>query len=328
VLPLKRRLGESLANRAYTGRAGAHVVGAIGEVRIAELPARDTPFVGATVRDTRLRERTGVNVVGLWARGRLRPAYPDAHVDANSVVVVAGTGSQIAALNALLPDPGVQHTPRALIIGAGTVGRAAAQAIRPKGVHVAAIDRDPRALATLASDVDVAVEGDAADRACLERAGFDDTDAVLLTTNDDAVNIFLALYCRRLKPDLRLVSRITHERNVEAIHRAGVDFVLSYTSLGTETIISLLHARETVLLGEGVELFALPVPRALAGQRLGTSGIGSRTGLSVVALRQSDRLLTELGADTVLTDGGELLMLGSVDQRRTFAEVFEGPTSR
>ena len=49
------------------------------------------------------------------------------------------------------------------------------------------------------------------------------------------MNIYLAVYCRRLKPDLRIVSRITHERNVEAIHRAGADFVLSYTSLGAET---------------------------------------------------------------------------------------------
>src|SRR5688572_3533679 len=38
VLPLKRRLGESLANRAHTGRAGAHVIGTIRDVRIAEIP--------------------------------------------------------------------------------------------------------------------------------------------------------------------------------------------------------------------------------------------------------------------------------------------------
>ena len=53
--------------------------------------------------------------------------------------------------------------------------------------------------------------------------------SVLLTTNDDAMNIYLAIYCRRLNPGLRIVSRITHERNVEAIHRAGADFVLQRT---------------------------------------------------------------------------------------------------
>jgi Trk K+ transport system NAD-binding subunit len=215
-----------------------------------------------------------------------------------------------------------------LIIGAGTVGRAAALALRRKGVTVAAIDRNAAALATLAGDVDLAVTGNAADRHCLAEAGLHETESVLLTTNTDAVNIFLALFCRRLKPDLRLVSRITHERNVEAIHRAGADFVLSYTSLAIDAVMSLLNDRESVLLGEGVEMFALPVPTGLAGQTLGGSGIGSRTGLSVVAVRQAGRLLTELSADTILPEAGELLMLGSVDQRRTFADLFEAPAAR
>jgi Trk K+ transport system NAD-binding subunit len=124
VLPLKRRLGESLASRACTGRAGAHVVGVVGGVQIAELPARDTPLVGLTLRQTRLRERTGVNVVGFWARGRLQSSVPDAAVDPGSVLVLAGTAVQITALNGLLAaPPGDEATPRVLIIGAGTVGR-------------------------------------------------------------------------------------------------------------------------------------------------------------------------------------------------------------
>ena len=34
-------------------------------LQIAELPARDTPFAGKHVRDTRLRQQTGLSVVGL-----------------------------------------------------------------------------------------------------------------------------------------------------------------------------------------------------------------------------------------------------------------------
>jgi voltage-gated potassium channel Kch len=73
--------------------------------------------------------------------------------------------------------------------------------------------------------------GDASDRRLLERAGIDRASSVLLTTNDDGVNIYLTVFCRRLNPSLRIVSRVTHERNLEAIHRAGADFVLSYTTL-------------------------------------------------------------------------------------------------
>jgi voltage-gated potassium channel len=146
---------------------------------------------------------------------------------------------------------------------------------------------------------------------------------VLLTTNDDAMNIYLAVYCRKLNPDLRIVSRITHERNVEAIHRAGADFVLSYTSLGVDSIMSLVNGDATVMLGEGVRLFEVRVPPSLAGQPLSKTGIGSRTGLSVVAIEEKQIVTTQLTSETLLPEGGTLLMLGNDDQRRQFAEAFE-----
>ena len=90
------------------------------------------------------------------------------------------------------------------------------------------------------------------------------------------MNIYLAVYCRRLNAQLRIVSRITHERNLEAIHRAGADFVLSYTTLGIEAVMSLLRGYPPVLLGEGVELFSVPVPASLAGRLLRTRASARR----------------------------------------------------
>jgi voltage-gated potassium channel len=321
VLPLKRQLGESLANRADVGRAEAHIIGSFRSVQIAELPARDTFFAGSRVRDTRLRQRAGLSVVGLWERGRLQPAFPDTSIRPDSVVVVAGTAAQISALNALLARDGTVAP--VLVIGAGKVGQAAARSLKRKGVAVYALDRDVKALQALAPDLDAVFEGDAADRETIQRAGIDRVASVLLTTNDDAMNVYLAVYCRKLNADLRIVSRITHERNVEAIHRAGADFVLSYTTLGVETIMSLVSGDAAVMLGEGVRLFEVRVPRSLAGLPLSETGIGSRTGLSVVAMADGNALSSQLTADTVLPKDGTLLMLGIASQRQRFAEAFE-----
>lgn len=71
-----------------------------------------------------------------------------------------------------------------------------------------------------------------------------------------------------------------------------------------------------------IDFFAVPVPSSLAGQPLHEPGIGSRTGLTVVALQHGDRLTTPLTSETILPKGAELLMLGSDEQRATFAEVF------
>jgi K+/H+ antiporter YhaU regulatory subunit KhtT len=59
------------------------------------------------------------------------------------------------------------------------------------------------------------------------------------------------------------------------------------------------------------------------GQPRLKTGIGSRTGLSVVAIQDRDVLTTQLTAETMLPEGGTLLMLGNSEQRQQFAEAFE-----
>tara|TARA_B100000315_G_scaffold229612_1_gene239341 strand:- start:106 stop:1431 length:1326 start_codon:yes stop_codon:yes gene_type:complete len=322
VLPLKVRLGEYLANRISAGQGTADVMGTFEGLQIAEFSARNTPLAGLTVRDTRLRERTGLNVVGVWHRGRLMPAFPESRIDSASILVVVGTTPQLTALDSLLETTPHSEAP-VMVIGAGTVGSAATRALKRKGVPVHVLERDPRAQGRLLGVADRVFVGDANDREALRAAGLEDAPSVLLTTNDDAVNVYLTVYCRRLKPDLRIVSRITHDRNLEAIHRAGADFVLSYSSLGAEAVMSFLEGHELVILGEGVDLFSVRLPRSLENKTLAETGIGSRTGLSVVAVRQDSLLVTSLRASMQLEAGAQLIMLGSVLQRRAFDAAFK-----
>lgn len=322
VLPLKRRLGEHLANRVTTTHTSAHVIGRYRDLLLAELPVRNTPLAGKTLRDTRLRELVGVSVVGLWVQGRFQPARPDLYVADNSVLILAGTDAQLAQLDELLLIYNVNPHP-VLIIGAGRVGRAAARALRQKETPVHLVDRDAAVCAQARRDARRVFEGDAADYALLERAGVMEAPSVLLTTHDDAMNIFLASYCRRLNPALRIVSRVTHERNIASIHRAGADFVLSFASLGVSSVMSLLQRKDLVVLGEGLDLFTVPVPPSLAGRPLSASGIGAQTGLLVLGIQHDGEVASNPAPSTVLPPGGELVMVGDRAQRHRFAELYE-----
>lgn len=164
--------------------------------------------------------------------------------------------------------------------------------------------------------------GDAADLDVVMRAGLRGAPSVVLTTNDDATNIFLTVYCRRLNPDARILSRITEEWNLEAIYRAGADFALSHGSLAAKSVLSAARASELVVLGEGADLFVEAVPRALVGRTLAESGIGARTGLNVIAIRVDGTSITNPAADTRLAGGAELVMLGTVAQHRSFVKDF------
>ena len=165
--------------------------------------------------------------------------------------------------------------------------------------------------------------GDAADRHVLEAAGIAETPCVLLTTHDDAMNVYLTVYCRRLNPDARILTRVTHERNVEAIQRAGADFVLSYASLGVQTVYSIVQGRELIVLGEGVDLFYVPLPPSLADKTLADAGIGARTGLNVIGVQKDGQIVTNLPPDQRLVKGSTLVALGSAEQRGRFRAVYE-----
>jgi voltage-gated potassium channel len=321
VLPLKLQLGVHLANRVKAGHLHCHVVGRMGELLIAEFPVHNTPLVGRSLRDVQLRKAFGLNVVAVWERGRMVPVTPDTILADGSFPVVMGSREQITSLDTYLVIYNTNFNP-VLVIGGGQVGCATTQTLRSRGVTVHMIEREASLQKSLQGAADQLFIGDAAGRELLMGAGLADAPSVLLTTNDDAMNIYLAVYCRRLNPEIRVISRITHERNIEAIHRAGADFVLSYASLGAEAVMSLLQSRESVILGEGFDLFYVPVPASLAGQTLTNSHIRTRTGLNVLALRQPGGGVVPATASTVLEPDCELVMLGNEPQRRDFTEEF------
>jgi len=320
VFPLKRWLGEHLANRVGGTHAGANVVGAYRDLLVAEVPTRHTPLVKRTLREARLRESTGVSVVGMWERGRLVPATPDAAFTDMTVAIVTGTRQQLDDLDDLLSIYDANHNP-VVVIGAGRVGRAAARALRAKEVAVNMVEREPALAARVGTEFTV-FEGDASERELLEAAGLFAAPAVVLTTHDDAMNIYLASYCRHLNPDLRIVSRITLERNVESVHRAGADFALSYTALGVAAVWAHLVGRPLTIMGGDFDLVALPVTPKLAGRTLADSGIGAQTGLSVLAIDHDGEVTTSPPPGTVLPAGAHLVVLGDTSQRAAFDSAF------
>jgi voltage-gated potassium channel len=320
VLPLKKRLGEQLANRVEANQCSVYVIGKFQNLLIAEFPVYKTSFSGRTLQDAKLRQTTGVNVVGVWERGRLRQVRPTTVLEEWTIPVVVGTAEQIAALDHLIQTDVVNNNP-VLVVGGGKVGRATAAALSRKGVLVHLIEHDPVVAGLSEGLVEKVFVGEGADRDVLMRGGIDKAPSVVLTTNEDSTNAYLSIYCRKLNPELRIVARITHERNIESIHRAGADFVLSYSSLGQESVLALIQGREFVFLGGDVEFYMLEVPASLAGKTLRTSGIGERTGLNIIGVQQGDSL-SNPGPETELAEGATLLAIGTPQQRSELKRAF------
>ena len=322
VIPLKRRLGEQLANRASAGHAQAHVVGDYRGLLIAEFSVHDTPLAGKTIGEARLREIAGVSVVGVWEQGKMLPSRADLRLGSHSLPVVAGSREAIDRLNEFLWIYDTNLNP-VVVIGGGKVGAAAVRFLQDRRIPVHVVERNPKVVADLEKIADRLVIGDAADREVMRSVGVEDAPSVLLTTNDDATNIYIAAYCRRLNPQAQIVSRITHDRNLPSIQRAGADLTLSYSTLGVEVFHALIHQRPPVVLGEDVGFYKLPCPTSLAGASLRESALGVKTGLTVIGVETEGALLTDPGPGTLLAAGSTLLVIGTPEQLKTFREAFE-----
>jgi Trk K+ transport system NAD-binding subunit len=313
VFQFTRLLGQGLGRRVVGAGMRPTVIGQLDELLVAEASAAGTPLEGKSLRESRLRETTGTTVVGLWERGRFRTADPDVPVAPGSVLVLAGSRADFLRYEAVVagaPAP----SGRVLILGAGRVGRAAAEVLEERGIEYRIVEKNPR----VAGVGERVVVGSASDVDVLIKAGIREASTVIVTTHDDNLNVYLTLYCRRLQPDLQILSRSTLERNVSTLHRAGADMVMSYASMGASILLNLLRPDRLLLLEEGLELFRVPVPAALASRTLRENRIRELTGASVVAIRSGEDLEVNPDPATALRDKDELILIGSPESESAF----------
>ncbi len=322
VLPIKRWLGEQLANRINAQHAKSHPIGRYEDLLIVELAVHNTPLVDKTIREAKLRSQFGVSIAAVWKRGRLHPANSTDTLTSDSVLVIIGNEAQIQSIDELFHDFAVNPNP-VLVIGGGRVGMAAVKALQTKGILVNVIDKDPEVCRKINHLCNKVFQGDASDYNLLKEAGILEAPSILLTANDDTINIFLASYCRNLNTKLKIVSRISEARNIDIIHRAGADFVLSYPTLGSVVIQSIIKGQKLTVLGEGVDLFISPIPNSLAGKTLAESKIGAKTGLSVIAINENQNINTQLTAKTKLSPGAEIVMIGNAEMKHEFNVLFK-----
>jgi Trk K+ transport system NAD-binding subunit len=317
VLELGKMLGAALARRVLGRDGRTRIVGEFDDLFIAEAGVAGTDLVGRTLAEARLREDAGISAVGAWQRGVFMAATPAMRFESGSVLVLAGSREQLARYD---ERHGIVGAAAGLtvIIGSGRVGRAVAAALEAEGLDYRVVDKDPTRLRNPARSV----IGDAAEYEILEQAGIRECSSVVITTHDDDVNVYLTLYCRKLRPDVQILSRSTRERNVSTLHRAGADFVMSYATTGATAIYNVLKRVDILLVAEGLHVFRLDTPPSLMGRCLAETDIRRDTGCTVIAIGVNDHFDANPDALRRLEAGSELVLVGDVEAESRFIKRF------
>jgi voltage-gated potassium channel len=322
VIELGPSLGHAFARRILSPGAQCSVISTFEDLAIAEASAAGTELVGRSLSDLDLRERFAVSVVGIWDRGALQIATPDLKVEESSILLLAGRREALDAYDEAyasdVHDPQTATDQPVIILGGGRVGRATAQFLAAEGIASRIVEQRAERVQRFPD----AVIGNAADLEVLQEAGIEDTPAVVVTTHDDDTNIYLTLYCRKLRPDIEILGRVRLDRNISTMHRAGADFVLSYASTGATNAWNRLRDDSTLLLAEGLVVFRVDMPERLAGRELRTTDIPARTGCSIIGIVGGHGCRTDLSPDDILPRNGQLILIGDDRAEERFFERY------
>lgn len=306
VFTPRKLIGESLAKKVTTSvttEVGDAIE--IGEdIEIVELPVQTgAELVDTSIAQSGIRERTGANVIGAWFRGEfVSPPSPESVIDERTVLLVVGRSDQLEKLKQLtLSESRRLRRGPVVVAGYGEVGSTVEASVSRAGLPCRVIDRVERPGVDHVGDVTEPEE--------LEAAGIAEASTVILALGDDTQAIFATLVIRELAPEIEIVARANDTDAVQALYRAGADYVLALSTVSGRMLASTIREEDVISFDQQIEIVRTDAG-ALAGRTLAQSDIRARTGCTVVAVDRDGSLLTELDADFRIQDGDELIVAG------------------
>jgi voltage-gated potassium channel len=115
----------------------------------------------------------------------------------------------------------------------GRVGRTVVEQLRQEGHEVLVIEGDPGKAADLEEAGVPYLIADATQEAVLDQAGIGRASGLVCAVDSDAVNVYITLTARSMRPELTIVARAADRGTVDKLERAGADRVVSpYTFSG------------------------------------------------------------------------------------------------
>jgi Trk K+ transport system NAD-binding subunit len=273
-------LGRRLAEKALSTLSAdlTDTIDLGGDLEVIELPVHhDSHLVDTRIRDSRIREETGANIIGAWIDGDLQlPPDPDSVIRPNTVLLVSGDHATLEEFTTFSrPSRTIREHERIIVAGFGEVGQAARSVIVENGIDALTIDIEDR------DNVDLV--GDAATASTLEEAGIETADAIIVGLPDDSSTLLSTVLARSLNADVEILTRVSNPDATRKALSGGADYVLSVPRVSARMVARELRG-EDVLAPASQVRFVRVSAGLLAGSTLAESDIFAKTGCRVIAV--------------------------------------------
>jgi Trk K+ transport system NAD-binding subunit len=149
------------------------------------------------------------------------------------------------------------------------------------------------------------------DSSTLARAGLAEARGIVLALDNDDATLFAAVIARDGAPDVPIIARVNHARNLANIHRAGADFALSISDISGEMLSARLLGRTARVREEHRRVQSIPAMR-WTGKPISQLPL-RENGCSVVAIERDGTTITRITPETVVEAKDVLWVCGTVD---------------
>jgi voltage-gated potassium channel len=212
-----------------------------------------------------------------------------------------------------------------IVCGYGHIGQHVCADLLGGGVPVVVIDREDAPLAAARDAGALPLLGDATADAILSRAGIARARALVAVAGTDADNVLITMTARLLSPLLAIVARAEDEEMLPKLLRAGATRTVSpYAIAGGRMAQAVLRPAVLDLIEDATrnghtdlqmdEQLVRP-GSPLDGKTVGASGLRSRLGLILVAIKRRDgQLAFNPEDDAPVAAGDTLITLGSREE--------------
>jgi Trk K+ transport system NAD-binding subunit len=291
------------------------------DMKICKLPVYpDNPMVGKTLKELKIREKTGANIVGVFKDGRFIINPPASmEVDEATVLMAVGTDLQLHDMSTMGRVNGNKCGGKRIIAGFGDVGKEVARQFDKTGISYTIIDLKPY-------EGKDQVIGDSTDLNTLINAGVKDASTLVVTLNDDNKNLLTVLLARNLNPHVNIIARANLDRNVNKIYRAGADYVTSLAMTGGQILARVVEKgvfEDTVMLSENVLLYKFHVKgSSVEGMPIRETTMRKSTGCTIVGVIDDGKFTANPDPSYVLGSGSTILTIGTFMQLEACAERF------
>ena len=220
-----------------------------------------------------------------------------------------------------------------IICGYGRVGRRVAEEFRVSGVAYVVLDHREDAIAAAKEHGDTLIEGNGTEDDDLVRAGLERAQGLVVASDSDADNLYIALSARAARPDIQIVARASDESAAKKLKLAGADrVVLPYSAAGRTMANLVLKPQVTAFLdavttatGPDLHLAEIEVRDTCpqAGRTIRELRVRHATGAIIVALRKRDGTFDTTPEPEVRINPGDVLVgVGTADELRRLEDLF------